>query len=113
LSLRKTGGRPSNRILWADALWTRWAQSRPLALVPLAAAAALAALSGQGALMAVVAAVALAFALYFGLGVLRLGLSRRRLGLLAQAPLVVARLAVIALAGMLRRAPVTWRTSPG
>jgi len=103
----------------AELLASRLLLSRPLVLLELlltAGSAVLCLLVAPGAmsnlLAGMTALVVLLQALYFGLGVLLLGLTWRRLGLLLAAPAVVGRLILITLAGLLGRLPATWRRTP-
>jgi hypothetical protein len=123
-ALRTRGrGRPGGpRGGWwrrLDAGATRLALSRPLVLGAALLAAALAALcqwlqpgpvsAGLGWAAAAVLAL---LGGYVGLGVVLLGVTPRRLLLLAQAPLVAARLLPVALRGAAGRAPAAWVRTP-
>jgi 1,2-diacylglycerol 3-beta-glucosyltransferase len=102
-----------------DLGWTLITLSRPLVVIVatlalgLALAAALLA-PGRGApIPLALAACPLALLLaYVGLGIARLGVTRRRLGLLLGAPAVACQLLLIALRGLLRRSEGAWVRTP-
>jgi glycosyltransferase involved in cell wall biosynthesis len=103
----------------AELLASRLLLSRPLVLLELLLAAGSATLClllvpGETStlLAGITALVVLLQGLYFGLGVLLLGLTWRRLGLLLAAPVVVGRLIFITLAGLLGRWPASWNRTP-
>jgi cellulose synthase/poly-beta-1,6-N-acetylglucosamine synthase-like glycosyltransferase len=118
LRLMVDGWRTGDGALW-DAGATFLILSRPLVLLALLLPLGLA-VAGDIATSVrlfrwvwVAAAALLALLLaYFALGVLRLGLTRRRLGLLLGAPAVLLQLAAIAVAGLLRGPARTWDRTP-
>jgi glycosyltransferase involved in cell wall biosynthesis len=107
------------RPLLIDAGWTLGVLSRPLVLLQLLAALALAGLGvwqAPGSVSAALLAAALTLAAmqgaYFALGVALLGLDRRRFRRLLGAPLVVLELLGMALAGMVRSGTGPWVRTP-
>ncbi len=107
------------RWAWVDLGWTFLAQSRPLAIMALLAAFSMALGSrllepggASLALMAGTAAIAAAFLAYVLLGVIGLGLTRRRTLLLLGTPAVVAKLTWITLSGLLGPKERVWSRTP-
>jgi len=118
LRLMGDGLRTGNGALW-DAGATFLLLSRPLALfavlLPLGlGVAGDLAMSGRQCRWVWVAAAALLALLwtYFALGVLRLGVTRRRIRLLLGAPVVLLELSTIAVAGLLRGPVRRWDRTP-
>ena len=106
-------------LLLADAGWTLLTISKPLILVHLALAVGLSlvlAVRSQDAyawtLMGLAIMAAAGQAAYYSIGILGLGLSSRRLQLLASAPLVTLRLAWIAVRALLDAHAPTWERTP-
>lgn len=102
-----------------DAGWTLLVLSRPLVAVTVVAAFALAlgatllAPGGRAPVSLVLAACPAALLLaYVGLGIVRLGVTRRRLGLLLGAPETALRLVIISVSGLLRRSEGAWERTP-
>jgi 1,2-diacylglycerol 3-beta-glucosyltransferase len=107
------------RLELIDAGWTLMTLSRPLvALVALAGlvlalAAARIAPHRPAPIAWWIAACPLALlAAYFCAGVVRLGVTRRRMGLLLASPIDAARLLFIALVGLVRRREGAWTRTP-
>ena len=99
-----TKGLCTGRILLADAGWTLLIVSRPLVLLhlmlTLVFGALLAWLCPAGvstAFLLTGMSLLVVYAMYFGLGVAMVGLSARRAGYLLSVPVVLTRLAIIAL----------------
>jgi cellulose synthase/poly-beta-1,6-N-acetylglucosamine synthase-like glycosyltransferase len=119
-ALRLIGeGLVTSRGLLIDAGWTLLILSRPLVLLELGVAAALGALCAwrepgplSSTLLAACCAVVLLDGVYFSLGVLKMGINARRLRFLLGAPAVVARLAVISLAGIVLTNRGPWVRTP-
>jgi 1,2-diacylglycerol 3-beta-glucosyltransferase len=107
------------RPLLVDAGWTLLVLSRPLVLLNLFASCLLTALCtwfapsafSRGLAWACLLLVGL-FGLYFGLGVLRLGLSRRRVLLLARAFTTVLRLVAVTCRGAWAGRKLAWVQTP-
>jgi hypothetical protein len=99
----------------ADTGWTILVAIRPLLLLQLLLATAATALTAQlspgplaAGLLFTVAGVWLIHALYWATGVVCLGLTRKRFGLLWHFPLLGGRLVAIFLSGLLRGVPQKW-----
>jgi glycosyltransferase involved in cell wall biosynthesis len=112
-------GLRTRRGALVDAGWTLLVMSRPLVLMAALAALLTAATCvwlapgefSTGLLLAA-ASVVVGFVLYLAAGIGLLGMSRRRLTLLLRAPLVIGRLAAIALSGLVSGAPTVWTKTP-
>jgi len=111
-------GLATGRTLLADAGWTLLIVSRPLVLLHLLLTVALASLlawlcpatASRAFLVMGVSSLAV-YAVYFAVGIAAVGISARRAGYLLTTPLVLARLAIIALkAGMSRQ--TNWVRTP-
>jgi cellulose synthase/poly-beta-1,6-N-acetylglucosamine synthase-like glycosyltransferase len=118
LRLMGDGLRTGDGALW-DAGATFLILSRPLVLLalllPLGLGIAGDRLTNEGLFRWVWIAAAALLALllaYFALGVLRLGVTRRRIRLLLGAPVVLLELAAIAVAGLLRSPVRSWDRTP-
>jgi len=112
-------GLRQRRFVLCDLGWTLLVAMRSLLLLQLLAACLLAALTAvltpgrlSTALLAGAGGLVVVQGLYFLAGVLHLGVTRGRLEMLAQAPLVVARLLLIASASVLRGRLATWERTP-
>jgi len=119
-TLRLIGeGIVNRRPLLLDAAWTLLALSRPLVLfyllitVGLGAALAMSLPGGApNVLFQLALVLLLTQGLYFGVGIVMVGLSARRICLLLSAPLVVARLVVISLTSLLGPRCTRWERMP-
>jgi hypothetical protein len=108
----------TGRVLLADAGWTLLIVSRPLVLLHLSLTLVAAALvawqypaSASWLYLATGWGLFALYAAYFGFGIAKVGFSARRASFLLSAPLVLARLAVIAVrSGISRRA--AWIRTP-
>ena len=108
----------TGRALLADAGWTLLIVSRPLVLLHLLLTLLLATLLGwlspnglSTALLLTGMGVLVVYAIYFGVGVARIGMSARRAGYLLATPFVLARLAmIVVIAGMSHR--TAWIRTP-
>jgi len=103
------------RPIVIDAVWTTFILIRSLVLLQLLLTAFLAVLSCamvpgtlSNTLLATTAAIGLAHLVYVGLGVVRLGITRRRLALMQEIPAIVARLLLIFIKGVLGSAERDW-----
>jgi cellulose synthase/poly-beta-1,6-N-acetylglucosamine synthase-like glycosyltransferase len=124
LALRHTlpllwDGTRLGRPVLLDLAWTLFASMRSLVLLQLFASvllAAWAAWAASGSVSAALLGTALAlvvlYALYFGAGVLRLGLTRQRMLLLLSAPGTVFRLLLIAVRSLLPGRVRSWERTP-
>jgi cellulose synthase/poly-beta-1,6-N-acetylglucosamine synthase-like glycosyltransferase len=102
-----------------DLAWTLIASMRSLMVLQFLSSVFLAALAYRAspgpvseALLASAAALTVLYALYFGFGIWRLGVNRRRLQLLLGAPLTVVRLLLIAARSILPGQVRSWERTP-
>jgi 1,2-diacylglycerol 3-beta-glucosyltransferase len=106
-------------ILLLDAGWTLLVLSRPMIIVSMILALGLALLNwwtvpegGARALLTVATGEIVALGLYFQLGIVRLGVNRRRLSCLIRTPLVVGQLIWASVQGILQQDRKTWLRTP-
>jgi cellulose synthase/poly-beta-1,6-N-acetylglucosamine synthase-like glycosyltransferase len=112
-------GLVNGRVMLIDTGWTLLVLSRPLVLLELFVAIILSFLSAwllpgsfSKGLLIVSLAILLTQGIYFGIGIVLLGINFKRIGLLLKSPATIMRLIVISLMGTIRFKKEIWIRTP-